>query len=115
MSLPLTCAGSEFSSTSDDWQPLLRLSRLALKISTIFHVFTRGYKWFSQTVQHIQPGNINNIFKNKFSKLLCVVSGNRGKMGKKKVKCLKEIPVAAVTSYHKLRFKTTQMCYLTVM
>ena len=26
-----------------------------------------------------------------------------------------EIPVAAITSYHKQRLKTTQMCYLTVV
>ena len=34
-------------------QPLKK-KKSTLKISTICHVSSRGYKWFSQTIQHIQ-------------------------------------------------------------
>ena len=93
-----------------------RLSRLALKISTICHVFTRGYKWFSQTIQHIQPENINNIFLNVFFLSSCVWSQEtRGQVGKKKIKSPYEFPVAAVTNYYKLSGLRQHKCVILLL
>lgn len=75
-----------------------------------------GYTWFSQTIQHIQPGNINNVLKNVFFLSSCVWSqGTEGKWGRKRWSLVWDSCCCCNKLSQTERLKTTQMCYLTVV